>query len=154
MVLVHAEQAHHEARGAEAALRSVALDHGFLGRVERAVLGGQVFHGPQRPAVHRMGQLDAAVHRPVVQATVALLAQHDRAGAAVAFPAAFLGAGGAQVLAQHLEQGAVGWYIAQRDELATADESDGLGMHAGGRRKESRTSSVERQHATGISRAI
>jgi hypothetical protein len=126
-VLVHAEQAHHEAGGAEAALRPVAPDHGLLRRVQAAVGAGEVFDGPQRQAVDRVGQADAAVDRAVLQPVGRGLAQHDGAGAAVAFTAALLGAGAGQVLAQQVEQGAVGRDIAQRDNLAAADESDGPG---------------------------
>ena len=68
MVLVHAEHAHHEAGRAEAALRAVAADHRFLGRVQRAVGAGEVFHGPQRHAVDRMREPDAAVDGAVADA--------------------------------------------------------------------------------------
>lgn len=144
MVLVHAEEAHHETGSTEPALRAVALDHRLLCGMERdgllcsgrCVAHGldqrifrQVFHRPQRHAVHRMGQADAAVHGAVVQLAVAFFAQHHGAGAAVAFATAFLGAGVAQVFAQHLQQGAVGWYIAQRHGLASAQELQGSCCH-------------------------
>ena len=124
-VLVHAEQAHHKAGGAKAALAAMALHHGLLGRVQGAVGRGNVFRSPHRHAIHRMGQPDAAVDGPGFELAIACFAHHHGAGAAVAFAAALLGAGVAQVLAQHLQQRAVGWYIGQRYRLAAADELQG-----------------------------
>ena len=71
----------------------------------------QVFDGEQRLAVERRQELDAGVDRALQAATAAGVARrqfadHDRAGAAVAFGAAFLGAGAARVLAQPVEHGA------------------------------------------------
>jgi hypothetical protein len=57
------------------------------------------------------------------------LAQHHGAGAAVAFAAAFLGAGAVQVFAQHFQQRAVGRDVVQGDRLAPAQELDGAGGH-------------------------
>ena len=73
-VLVHAEQAHDEARRAEAALAAVALHHGLLRGVQRAVGGGDVFDRPHGHAVHRMGQADAAVDGLVLDLAIAFFA--------------------------------------------------------------------------------
>ncbi len=98
-------------------------------RLDQRVFG-EVFRRPQRHPVNRMGQADAAVDGAVAHLAVAIsLAQHHGAGAAVALAAALLGAGAAQVLAQHLQQGAVGWYIAQRHGLASAQELQGSCGH-------------------------
>jgi hypothetical protein len=56
-------------------------------------------------------------------------AEHHGAGAAVAFATALLGPGAAEVLAQDFQQGAGGWYIDQRHDLAAADEPDGWVCH-------------------------
>jgi hypothetical protein len=133
MCLVHAEQAHDEARRAEAALAAVALHQGFLAgmqvggcaRLERG--GRQVFGREHRHAGHRVRQPDAAVDGLVLQLPVDGLRQHHGAGTAVAFAAALLGGTEVQVLAQHLQQGAVGWYIAQRHGLAASQERQGAG---------------------------
>ena len=93
----------------------------------RAVLRGQVLDRPQRHAVDRMRQPDAAVDGAKTQRAVLDLAEHDGAGAAVAFAAAFLGAGAAEVFAQQLQNGAPGWYIAQIHHFAPADEAEGPG---------------------------
>jgi hypothetical protein len=136
MVLVHPEQAHHEAGRAKAALGAVVSHHRLLGRMQASVFTCEVFHGPQSQAIDGMGQPDAAVDRLVADRFALAarpgrdLAQHDGAGTAVALAAAFLGAGCAQVFAQHFQQRALGWYIVQRDDLAAPDESEGLGFHA------------------------
>jgi hypothetical protein len=57
-----------------------------------------------------MGQADAGIDGAVFDAPAYRLAQHHGAGAAVAFAAALLGPGAAQVLAQHFQQGAV-WVV-------------------------------------------
>src|SRR5690606_21317789 len=103
---------------------------GLLRRVQLAVVGRQVFDRPQRQAVDRMGQADAAVDGAVRQAAFSGFSQHHGAGAAVAFAAALLGAGAGEVLAQQLQERALGWYIGHADEFAAADESDRLGFHA------------------------
>ena len=81
-----------------------------------------------------MRHLDAAVDGAVTDFSALSLADHNGAGAAVAFAAAFLGAGACQVLAQHLQQRAAGWYIGERDHLATPYELNGfmrlLNVHA------------------------
>ncbi|MCY1365845.1 hypothetical protein D9M69_527160 [compost metagenome] len=96
--------------------------------------GRKVFGGEHRHAIHRVGQPDAAVDGPVAQLAVHRFAQHHGAGTAVAFAAALFGRGEVQVLAQHLQQGAVGCYIAHRHGLAAPDKSQGLcgvsGNHA------------------------
>ena len=146
-VLVHAEQAHHEARRAEAALRSVAANHGFLGRVDAGGLvahdqrvAREVFYGPQRQPVHGMRQAYAAVDCRIAQLLAFGrghgLAYHYRAGAAIALGAAFLGAGAAQVFAQHLEKRAFGRHIVQCHGLAAAYELQGREGHGSTWRKQ------------------
>ena len=107
VLFVQRPHRHHEARRAEAALRAVALDHRFLHRMQRAVRLTQVLDGEERFAVQRRHELDAGVDRLEVDAArLVALADHDRARAAVAFGAAFLGAGAMRVLAQILQDGA------------------------------------------------
>ena len=141
MVLVHAEHAHHKAGRAEAALRAVAVHHGLLGGVQIGVVGaggldqriaGQIFCGPQRHAVDGMGQANAAVDGLVVHCAIALGAQHDGAGSAVAFAAAFLGACAAQVFTQNFQQRAVGRDAVQCHDLAATDKAQGAGVAHGG----------------------
>ena len=77
----------------------------------------QVFARPQGLAIDGMRQADAGVDGAVGHAVAIGLAEHHGAGAAVAFAAALLGAGVAQVLAQHLQNvrsggtlaNAIGW---------------------------------------------
>jgi hypothetical protein len=83
----------------------VALGNGLLSRVQTAIVAGDVFHRPQGHAVDGVGWLDAAVHGPVTDAAGQeriQLTHYHGAGTTVAFVATFLGAGAAQVFAQHL----------------------------------------------------
>ena len=65
----------------------------------------EVFDGDDFAAVGLRGEQDAGVDRLVGQFLSAQAAQHHCAGAAVAFGAAFLGAGRAFGQAQVVEQG-------------------------------------------------
>ena len=91
---------HQEARRAVAALRGAEIGEGLLERVQlgsrRQPLDGVDARGPS----HSSAEHEAGEHRLAVD-------QHG-AGAALAELAAVLGAGQAEVLAQHLEQGLVG----------------------------------------------
>ena len=121
---VHAPQRHDEAGRAEAALGTVAFDHRLLHRMQGAVGLLQVFDREQRLAVERGGELDAGVDRLQRQLAILERADDDRAGAAVAFGAAFLGAGAVQILAQMLQDGAGRRHVADLVELALIIETD------------------------------
>ena len=142
--LIEPEQAHGKARRAEAALGAVALHQRLLHRVQTCCavrsrrfggagsdqrIAGQVLGRPERQPVDGMGQADAGVDGAVLDAALHRLAEHHGAGAAVAFATALLGPGAAEVLAQDFQQGAGGWYIDQRHDLAAADEPDGWVCH-------------------------
>ena len=109
--LVQCKQAHDKAGRAKAALRTMALDHGLLHRVQRAVGPGQVGGGPQRHTVDGLGRLDTAVDSAVLQTAIDGLSHHHSAGPAVACGAAFFGGRQAQVLPQQVQQGAVWWDV-------------------------------------------
>ena len=109
----------------------MALHHRLLGRVQLAVWRRQVFHRPQRHAIDRVGQPDAAVDGAVGQAVTLQFAEHDGAGATITLAATLLGSGAGEVFAQHFEQGAVGGYCVECDDGASADESDRLWFHDG-----------------------
>jgi hypothetical protein len=134
--LVQREQAHHEARRAEAALRAVVIDQRLLHRVQGpggrgSALGAdqwvvrQILGCPERLAVDGVRQGDAGVDGTVADATTLGLAHDHGAGAAVAFAAALFGSSVAQVFAQQLQQRAVWGNIGQCDGLATANELQG-----------------------------
>ncbi|MNM87658.1 hypothetical protein D3C81_998470 [compost metagenome] len=130
VLLVQRPQRHHEAGRAEPALGAMALHHGLLHRVERTVRLTQVFHGDQGLAVERGQELDAGIDRLEFDvAAVLQLADDDGTGAAVAFGAAFLGAGAAGVFTQVLQHGAgnggVGYFL----DLAAVEKADGLRLH-------------------------
>ena len=128
---VQHEQAHHETRRAEAALRAVAFDHGALRRVQRAVSTRDVGGGEHGHALHAVRQADAAVDGAVAELAVAApLGQRHGAGAAVAAGAALLDGGAVQVVTQHVEQRAVGRHVGQRLRLAAQDEAQDGWTHA------------------------
>ena len=107
-ILVQAKQAHHKAGCAEATLRAVAGEHGLLRRVWLSILFGHIFNSPQRFAMNRMRQLDAAINGAGLQLPIYRFTNHYGTRTAVALVAAFFGAGAVQVFAQYFQQGAVG----------------------------------------------
>jgi hypothetical protein len=115
-----------EARGAEAALRAVVIDHRLLDGVERAVGGSEPFDRAQRLAVELGQEEDAGVERAGAAGGVG---QQDRAGAAVAFVAALLGAGEAAILAQPVERRAGGRGVGEIDPFAVEEKGK---MHGRG----------------------
>ncbi len=108
LVLIEREQRHHDARGAEAALAAVALDHGRLGGME-ALAPRQALHGGQHASLELMGRGDAGVGAVEADSAVgAGLTNGHRAGTTVAGGAALLGAGLAERVAQQLEHAGIG----------------------------------------------
>jgi hypothetical protein len=126
--LIEREQAHDEARRAEAALRAVIVDHRLLHGVEGAALGRQVVDRHHVGAVGHAGHQDAAVDGLVDHLAVDQPAERHGAGAAVAFGAALLGAAGAFAQPEVVEQHLGGLDVGQFDQLAAAEEADG-GAH-------------------------
>ena len=90
---------HEEARGAEAALQRVVIAEGLL-QIRQLLAVGEPFHGAYLGAVGLNAEDQAGAHRSVVQ--------DHRAGAADAVLAAQVGAGVAQVVAEHIGQGPAG----------------------------------------------
>ena len=142
-MLIGRPQRHHDAGRAEAALRTMALHHGLLyrmqalwacglagaGRLARA-LALEVFHREQGLAMQAGQKLDAGIDGLQAQAVDGLgiagfgqLADDYRAGTAVAFVAAFLGAGAMGILAQPLEHGACGVRALHFHHLAAVEEA-------------------------------
>jgi hypothetical protein len=99
-----------EARRAEAALAAVMVDHRALHRMQRAIGAGQPLDGAHGLAVKLRQEQDAGIER----ARAPRVADHHRAGAAIALVAAFLGAGQAALLAQPVEQRARRRRVRQR----------------------------------------
>src|SRR6185503_11821895 len=104
---------HQEARRADAALQRRVLDELALQRMQLVALG-HALDGGDRPAVRLHAQHQARAHEAAVDG--------DAAGAAVAGRAAFLGAGEAQLVAQHVEQRL----------LRLAQELHGIAVHGCG----------------------
>ena len=86
---------HQHARRADAALRAAALQKCLLQRMENAVVC-EPFDGLNVCAFGLQNRNEATIDQLAIHA--------HRAGAALAFAAAFLGAGEVQIFAQHIEQ--------------------------------------------------
>jgi len=102
--VVMREQAHHNTRRTEAALRAVVARHGFLDRVQHAVVL-KIFDRDQFGAVELAEQGDARIDGLIDQAPVTLARHHDRTGATIALRAAFFGADRAFFQPQPVEHG-------------------------------------------------
>ena len=85
--MIGGEQAHDDARGAEAALRAVQLDHRLLHRVKRVTVG-EILDRDEFDAIKLAEQQNAGVDRFVAQPAALETRQDDGAGAAIAFAAA------------------------------------------------------------------
>jgi epoxyqueuosine reductase len=108
VIVAVGEQAHHEARRAEAALRAVMIDHRLLHGMQRAVRRLQALDRDQLAPVERRDRLDAGIDRAMDEpATVARLRDDHGAGAAIALRAALLGAAAPLGAAQPFEHGRV-----------------------------------------------
>ena len=104
-VIVQAGQAHHDARCTKTALRAMGLGHGLLNRVGLGV--SQVLNGEHLGAVDNPQGHNTCVDRLVVDFRILKTTQQHRACPAVAFSAAFLGAGQTFFKAQKVQQGLV-----------------------------------------------
>ena len=80
------------------------IDHRTLHGMQRAVLAGKMLDGDELLAVEGGDEHNAAVDRAEADAAVAVpFRERDRAGAAIALGAAFLGAAQAFVIAEVLQ---------------------------------------------------
>lgn len=79
---------HDKARRAEPALRAVKINHRLLYRVQRAIRPGNPLDGAHRLGGQLRQQQDAGIQRP----GPAMIADHHRAGPAIALVAALFGA--------------------------------------------------------------
>ena len=123
------EQAHHDARSAEAALRAVLARHRGLNRMQFAVLG-EVFDRNEFGAVQLAEQRDARIDRLVHDAAVAL-ARHDHgAGATIAFRAAFFSPGRTLLQTQPVEHCATRLKAVERNSAAPPEKLQIVSCHA------------------------
>ncbi len=122
-VLLQGEQAHDEARRAEAALRAVAVDHRLLDAVQTALVL-EVFDADQLLAVQRGDEGQARVEGAIAQALAHQLADHHGTGATVTGGAALLGSGLATILAQILQHRGVGIECALAAQFSIEEKLD------------------------------
>src|SRR5262249_20798936 len=113
--VVALEKGHDETGSAVAALRTVALDHVLLNRVERSVTS-DALNRNDFASGHETQWDEVSVDRTIARFALGIAVNDgDRAGAAIAFGAAFLGAsqtGAAKVL----EQRSIGRAVREADE--------------------------------------
>ena len=132
--LVAGRQRDSKPRRAKAALRAVRRHQGTLRRMQVAGRR-EILHRQQRLAVQRGQEADAGVDGAKREARTSnglawlghvagQLGDQQRAGAAIAFGAAFLAATGTGVLPQPLQHAAGGPVVGQLDGLAAKDKTD------------------------------
>jgi hypothetical protein len=105
---------------AKAALAAVVVDHRLLHGVQCAVGRAEAFDGCDGFPVDLGQEQDAAVQGAVAR----LIADHHAAGTAVAFVAAFFGAGQVFGFAQPVKQGCRWRYAGQRHDFPVEEKSD------------------------------
>ena len=123
--MVGGEQAHHDARRAEAALRRVIVDHRLLQRMQFAARG-KVFNRDELRAVELAQKQNAGVERLVGEPAAPESRQRHGARAAIALGAAFLRPLGSHVLAQPVENGRAGGEPVERNLAAAETEAEGV----------------------------
>ena len=102
----------------------MVVHHRLLHRVQPFLR--QILDGDQLPAVQRRQQLDASVEGAVADAIAIEIADHDRAGPAIAFRATLLGAGAA-LRTQPVEDRQLRIEIGGLDQPLAQQESDRAG---------------------------
>jgi len=115
------EQRHHETGRAEAALRTVKVDHGLLDRMQAALMH-EIFDADEVGAIGLAGQHDAGVDRGIDEATADAASQHDRAGPAIPLGTTLLRSGGAFMETKIVEKREMRCSIAQANDRAAAHE--------------------------------
>ena len=125
------EQRHDKAGGAEAALRSVMVNHHLLAGMQRAIRQAvatrtgilQPLDGCHRRTFKHAHELDTGIDRVPAHAGVSLPARHhNRAGAAIALAAAFLRPGQPLCLPQPVEKRRVTGEAADLLDLVVENE--------------------------------
>ena len=127
--LDHVDQTHHDAGGAKAALRAVALDHFFLHRMERAIGLFQTLYRFDRLAIERWKQLDAGIGRHIVHARTGSIefSHHHHTRTTVALCASFFGSGTLQLLAQIVQNGGGAALTLGFNDLSVEHKAHGVG---------------------------
>ena len=87
--MVGGEQAHHDPRRAEPALRGVVIDHRLLDRMKLAA-EGKIFDRDELRAIELAQKQNAGIERLVAKSAAFRPRQHDSARPAVALGATFL----------------------------------------------------------------
>ncbi len=120
--MIGGENAHHDARGAEAALRTVMIDHRLLHGMQRAALG-KVLDSDELGAVELAQEDDTDVDRLMHELAAFQPRQHRSARAAIAFGAPFLGPRGGLLFAQPVQHGRTRREPVERDLPATKSKT-------------------------------
>ena len=118
---------HHDSRRAESALGAVAFQKRPLHRMQLAALIGQSLDRKHGSSIKLRKQQEAGVDRAISWLPVFQAADNDRAGAAIAFRAAFLGADHAFALAKILQDSHGGRHIGNATHGAVQQEMNNTG---------------------------
>ncbi len=100
------------------------VDHRLLDRVQRPVRPLQMLDRDDMLTVHRGEEPDAGIDALIGQFTARKSPDQNRAGAAMALRAAFLGTDKAAPQPQEVEKRLVGLHIGERDLPAVEQEAD------------------------------
>ena len=119
--VMQGKKTHHKARRAEAALRTVQIDHRLLHRMQFAALG-EVVDGNDIATIHLAKHQDAGIDRFIGEPAVSDFPKRHGAGATIALVAAFLGTRLAFGKPQMIEQRRCRIEIRHRCQLAVAQE--------------------------------
>ena len=120
--MIGGEKAHHDARGAEAALRTVMIDHRLLHGMQSAALG-KVLDCDELGAVKLAQEDDTGVDRLMHEPAAFQPRQHDSARAAIALGAAFLRPRGPLLFAQPVKNGRARREPVERDLAAAKSKT-------------------------------
>src|SRR5579859_2896904 len=125
--LLERSHRHHESRRAESTLGAVVFQKRLLHRMQFATLIGQSLDREHGGAVKLRQQQQAGVDRIINRPPVFQPANNDRAGAAVALRAPFLGADHAFAFAKILQDGHGGRYLGNATHGAVEEELNNAG---------------------------
>ncbi len=120
-----------DARRAEAALRTMIVHHRLLHRAERAIGPVEVFDGYHMGGIERADEADAGIDAFIDQHPVFDPPDQNRAGAAIAFRAAFLGSGQPPLEPKPVKQRQVRGKTGEFHGLLVENESNGCAVGLG-----------------------
>src|SRR5690606_29180615 len=101
--------------------------HGLLDGVERTIFAAQMLDSDDMGAMEASDETDAGGDAVINDVVAGQPAHQDRAGAAIALGATFLGAPQAALKPKPVQKGQVRRNVGESDLLAIENEADGIG---------------------------